>query len=309
MDHGNDTAVQMRIRSSVLLSISILTLQHVPLSNAAHPARRRVVESGPGRNAKYDRSITTFSEDGKLLQVEYGIEASNRGSTVACLRWNSPETNNKASAIVIALALDNDDANAAARKVHRLDAHCLLVATGLAGDGRALADEARVDCQRFRLRNGETPTVSEIAESVANRQHALTTMAGARPFGVTATVVGVDEGGAARLFRSEPGGVVDEYVACAAGRCRRQAERELVRALETISGDDATALSDAVRLTANAVFEADRSCQSVDLWVIESSSATEEEEENGAIMRIRFAKRVRRDDLQKVKRIFGGAET
>jgi hypothetical protein len=37
------------------------------------------------RETRYDCSITTFSADGRLVQVEYGMEASARGSTVAAL--------------------------------------------------------------------------------------------------------------------------------------------------------------------------------------------------------------------------------
>lgn len=295
----------LRFCHSTIMALSMtLVLAHILYSDAAYSARRRVVaSSSKSANAKYDRSITTFSEDGKLLQVEYGMEASNRGATVACIQWDDDSTNkNNVSTVVLVLAVDNSNTTTAAtQKIHRLDAHCLLITTGLAGDGRALAHSARISCQRMRLGNGETPTISEIAEEVARTQHKLTTTAGARPFGVTATVVGMDEEGerTIRLFQSEPGGIVDEYVACAAGRNRQKVERELVRVRK-----DVTTLSDVVGGVAETIFSSDKSCESVDIFVIETQLTDVEESNSG--MRIRCAKRVGRHDLEEVKEVFGG---
>jgi 20S proteasome alpha/beta subunit len=165
------------------------------------PARRLDFES------RYDRSITTFDSDGRLKQVEYGMEAARRGDSVAGMVVPT----------MAFLAVKSSD------KVHRIDGHILLVTAGLAGDGRALASALRGSCQRFRLSFGEAPTVEEVARMAADIQHELTRTAGARPLGCTAIVAGFDlsmqqeENQSPEIYQTEPGGVMERCSFCSAG--------------------------------------------------------------------------------------------
>ena len=166
------------------------------------PTRRLDFES------RYDRSITTFDADGRLKQVEYGMEAARRGESVAAM-------------VVVPtmafLVVKSSD------KVHRIDGHILLITAGLAGDGRALASALRGSCQRFRMSFGEAPTVEEVARMAADIQHELTRTAGARPLGCTAIVAGFDlsmqqqENLSPEIYQTEPGGVMERCSFCSAG--------------------------------------------------------------------------------------------
>jgi len=177
---------------------------------SAHSRRRpiRRLEFEP----RYDRSITTFDSDGRMRQVEYGMEASRRGDSIAAMVVPSMNA--------AFLAVDSSD------KVHRIDAHILLITAGLAGDGRALASALREFCQRFRLSFGEAPTVEEAAIFAAGIQHDLTRTAGARPLGCTAIVAGFDlsmlheEILPPELYQTEPGGLMEQCTFCAAGSNR-----------------------------------------------------------------------------------------
>lgn len=157
---------------------------------------------------KYDRTITTFSEDGRLLQVEYGMKAASRGDTVAAMATDD----------LCCVSVSSSD------KVHRIDRHILLVTSGLVGDGLAMAAALRNACQRHRLSLGEAPTVQEVSRMAAQIQHDLTRTSGNRPLGCTCIIIGIDTSfddevpGVVRLFQTEPGGIVEECRFCAAGK-------------------------------------------------------------------------------------------
>ncbi|KAL3943428.1 MAG: hypothetical protein SGBAC_002510 [Bacillariaceae sp.] len=180
---------------------------------AAH-SRRRLVRS-TGRSNRYDREITTFAEDGRLMQVEYGVEASLRGSTMVALRtddgicWVVPQSS--------------------FGKVHRIDDHLWLLTAGLSGDARLLAGSLRGTCQKHRLAYGEAPTTKQMARVAGESQHMLTYTAGARPLGCTAMVLGIDapfddsgkQLGKPCMYQTDPGGVVQECASYTDDGCKQ----------------------------------------------------------------------------------------
>ena len=177
-----------------------LLLVLIPVSQAAHSRRRIVITR---EKETYDRVITDFSPDGRLNQVEYGMEASRRGSTIA-------------AAVTVSAGICLVIQNSSFGKVHRIDHHIWLATAGLSGDARFLAGHLRTSCQRHRMDCGEPPTVEEVANMAGQFQHYLTRAGGIRPLGCTALVLGIDpaddeekELGVPRLFQTDPGGIVE----------------------------------------------------------------------------------------------------
>jgi 20S proteasome alpha/beta subunit len=208
--------------------ISLLAALIILFVEAPHSHSKRSSSSlSRGRSRQqYDRSITLFSDDGRLLQVEYSAEASNKGSTVACLKCSD-----KSVCFAVETIGGTDDSKMKvgtlmADKVHRVDDHCIVVTTGLAGDCRFLAQNTRLACQKHRIQNGEPPSIREIANMVAQIQHELTRTSGSRPLAVTTTIIGVDPFSSfkVRLFQCDVAGIVDEFHSfCASGRKRKDA--------------------------------------------------------------------------------------
>ncbi|KAL7581108.1 hypothetical protein ACA910_005909 [Epithemia clementina (nom. ined.)] len=164
----------------MLMSACLLMMGTV---SGAH-SRRRVVRA-TNRQERYDRSITTFDPNGRLLQVEYSMQAVSRGSPILCALSLDD------ARLYVVLRSDSQVAQQQLQ-VHRLDDHVFLFGTGLVGDTLFLANHLRAWCQQHRLNNGEPPTVREVAEQAASLQHEMTRDGGLRPIGCTAIVAGVD---------------------------------------------------------------------------------------------------------------------
>lgn len=243
--------------------------------HGAHSKRRVVMRREVER---YDREITTFSKDGTLAQVEYGMEASLRGSTVAAIRTPAG----------ICLVVQNSSFG----KVHRLDHHLWLVTAGLSGDARILADALRNTCQRFRMSYGEAPTTKQIARTSGELQHELTRTGGARPLGCTAIVAGIDapfngkSTGKPSLYQTDPGGIVEECIHCAAGKERvnigkiladlvsgklgnvRKFLGPLAKKKEGQGSDQISTLATSLAEKVLAQLDQDAKGSSVDVWII-----------------------------------------
>jgi 20S proteasome alpha/beta subunit len=244
----------------VVVSLFVLLFAR---TEGAHSRRRPIVRYG-GQNIKYDRSITTFSSDGRLQQVEYGLEAANRGESVVAALVN------ESVAIILVRGTHGSD------KIHRIDSHILLATAGLAGDGRYLASLLRSACQRHLLSYGEVPTVEEVAEYAAQYQHDLTKTPGARPLGCTAIVIGVSNSrgrntiGELQIFQTDPGGVLEQCTYCVAGKRNLQILKTL---RECYRENDDNPCSTANNLVSKVLVsltygESGDSAGRTDLWVV-----------------------------------------
>jgi 20S proteasome alpha/beta subunit len=281
------------VRRFVWFSNLVATLLVLGLFEAGESAhsRRRFVVRRDGDD-RYDRSITTFSAEGRLAQVEYGMESSLRGSTAVTLKIGSDNDKSGGSS-GICLVLQNSSYG----KVHRLDHHLWLVTAGLSGDARTLAQILRDACQDIRSSYGESPTTKEVAKLAGSLQHQLTRTGGARPFGCTAFVVGVDPSslveengddrfrlGNPQLYQTDPGGIVEECSHGVAGRNRDAVLKVLSPMVETKGTPHAYSSStenDGTPLEAKAAAMArqilselnshaanDDDDQTVDVWII-----------------------------------------
>jgi proteasome alpha subunit len=170
----------------------------------------------PSKEA-YDRASTIFSPDGRLFQVEYAREAVKRGTTTVGLKYTDG----------VVLIVDKRISSSliepdSIEKIFQIDDYIGCAASGLIADARALVERIRLDAQINEITYGEKIPIKTLVKRICDFKQAYTQYGGARPFGTTLIIAGVDATGP-QLFATDPSGAFMEYKANSEGEGRSDA--------------------------------------------------------------------------------------
>ena len=151
-----------------------------------------------------------FSPEGRLLQVEYAIEAVRRGTTAICCK--------NENSVVFAVEKKSSDLQVSigSEKIFKLDDHIGVAIAGLTADARVLIDRARVQAQVNLLSYDEKISVKDSTLNICEYKQAFTQNAGVRPFGVSFLIAGIDNNGPS-IYLTDPSGAMWGYKAFAIG--------------------------------------------------------------------------------------------
>jgi 20S proteasome subunit alpha 2 len=139
---------------------------------------------------RYSFSLTTFSPSGKLVQIEYALNAVNQGITALGIK----ATNG------IVLATEKKSSSPLAdqsslAKISDITPNIGMVYSGMGPDYRILVDRARkVSHTGYKRIYNEYPPTRILVQDVARVMQEATQSAGVRPYGVSLLVAGWDEG-------------------------------------------------------------------------------------------------------------------
>lgn len=162
----------------------------------------------------YDKSLSIFSPEGTLSQVEYALEAVKRGGLSIGMTGDK--------CIIIAAerkAVPKLQDQRTIRKINRIDAHIAMTFAGIIADSRSLSDYARIQSQSHRYSLDIPPTVDNIAKQIAFKMQEYTQRSGVRPFGLSCIIAGFDEGKEEpKLYLTDPSGQVTMWSAGAIGK-------------------------------------------------------------------------------------------
>lgn len=170
----------------------------------------------------YDRSITMFSPDGRLLQVEYAKKTVRQGSTAIGIVCKDGIVLVSDKRIVGKLVVPE-----AVEKTFQIDDHIAATASGIISDARVLIERAQIKAQQHRVTYDSKIDILDIVKDMCSLKQICTQSAGLRPFGVSLLVAGVDSDNEPKLFMTDPTGIFFRYRAAVIGEGEVEIEKIL----------------------------------------------------------------------------------
>ncbi|NTV23389.1 MAG: archaeal proteasome endopeptidase complex subunit alpha [Nanoarchaeota archaeon] len=171
----------------------------------------------------YDRAITMFSPDGRLLQVEYAKKTVRQGSTaigISCKDGVILVTDKR--------LVDKLVVSESVEKIWQIDDHIGATASGIISDARVLIERAQVLAQQNRVTYDSPIDIVSIVKDICNLKQITTQSGGYRPFGVSILIAGVDNG-TPKLFETDPTGIYFQYKATVIGEAEPEIEEILYK--------------------------------------------------------------------------------
>jgi len=168
----------------------------------------------------YDRAATMFSPEGHILQVEYAEKTVRLGSAsigMVC----------KDGMVIVADKRIKDKLliPESTNKVYEIDEHITGSAAGILSDARILIERAQLISQQHRVTYDSPIDTESVIKEIANVMQAFTQYPGARPFGVSIMVGGINT--EAKLFASDVTGNYVGYKAIAIGENDEKIKEQL----------------------------------------------------------------------------------
>jgi len=163
-------------------------------------------------DSAYSFSLTTFSPSGKLVQIEYAINAVQQRPTALGIK--------AVNGVVVATEKKMQTPlidETSVEKTANLTENVGVVYSGLAPDFRVLVKKGRKKAQEYYKVYKEHIPVSQIVRELASIMQEFTQSGGVRPFGVSLLVAGYDAKGP-QLYQVDPSGAYWAWKASAIGK-------------------------------------------------------------------------------------------
>ena len=159
----------------------------------------------------YDRTATMFSPEGHLLQVEYAEKTVRLGSSSVGMVCTD-------GVFIIADKRIEDKliVKKSTNKIYEIDSHLIASVAGIIADARVLIEKAQVLSQQHRVTYDSPIEPELVIKDISNIKQQFTQYGGARPFGVSLMVAGLN-GDKPELYTSDITGNYLSYNAHAIG--------------------------------------------------------------------------------------------
>lgn len=180
--------------------------------------------------SSFDRDVTTWSPQGRLLQLEFACEAVEQGSVLVGMVGDG-------CGVLAALQRRPHDLAGYQNKILKVDDHIVMGFSGLSSDARKIHKQMMEESIDHRYSHGLDNGIAPIrlAQEIASDNHWKTITAQDRPVGVGVFVLG-EKDGKATLCYVDPKGNCFEYVAFAIGKRCQSARTYLENKREEFEG-------------------------------------------------------------------------
>ncbi|KAF9918147.1 hypothetical protein BX616_010101 [Lobosporangium transversale] len=213
----------------------------------------------------YDVSVSTYSPDGRVFQVEYAGKAVENSGTAIGIRVKDGVVLAVEKLIQSKLLVPG-----ANRRIQNVDRHIGIATAGLLADGRHIVKRAREEAQAWRDIYKRPINGPDIAMRVGDYVAAYTLYSSVRPFGSSTIIATMDNTGP-KLYMVEPSGLYWGYHGTAIGKGRQVAKTEI----EKLNLEEMTcreAVKHAARIIYNVHGDAKDKVFELELsWVCEES--------------------------------------
>lgn len=170
-----------------------------------------------------DAQTNTFSEEGRIHQVEYAIKSISSAGTSLGLVFSEG----------ILLLGRTTDTNSIVKdeKIYRVNSTTYGIVGGLYADSNLLINYARVKAQDYLYKYDEDMSPWMVAKTIAKIAQSFTQQGGMRPFGVSFIIAGYNRDRAYEMYSVDPSGTLLRWSAHAFG----EGEKTICTALEGYS--------------------------------------------------------------------------
>jgi proteasome alpha subunit len=185
--------------------------------------------------AEMNRMPFFYNQEGRLVQVDYALQAVSRGSTTIGIKTND-------FALLSSQVKPTRPLMEPAEKVFVVDDHIGATGSGYIGDVTTLLDQLRVAAQRHRVVYDEPIDVGTLSRNLSEYLHEFT-MYAVRPFGASVILAGIDHLGV-QLVQVDPSGTTFKGAAFAIGQASDDALETIVKGYRpNLSVEEALALA------------------------------------------------------------------
>eukprot|EP00427_Karlodinium_veneficum_P020912 CAMPEP_0169118880 /NCGR_PEP_ID=MMETSP1015-20121227/31239_1 /TAXON_ID=342587 /ORGANISM="Karlodinium micrum, Strain CCMP2283" /LENGTH=252 /DNA_ID=CAMNT_0009181683 /DNA_START=54 /DNA_END=812 /DNA_ORIENTATION=+ len=189
-----------------------------------------------GTGSGYDLSVTTYTPDGRVYQVEYAQKAVEASGTALAICFKDGVLFATEKLLKSKMLVPGTN-----KRTYPVSRHAGIVIAGMVPDGRQIVARSRSEVENYKNAYAETMPADQLADRLGLYVHAHTLYWSYRPFGCVALLGCVDpETKKPSLHCIDPSGLVFKYKGTAAGKGKQSAKTEIEKLL---AGDAAAELT------------------------------------------------------------------